>query len=105
MSDVTVSVTFRHMGSTAALKEYAENKVRRIGKYFTRPLEAHVILAVDAKQQKVVEVELLTHGNKIHGKEENGDLYAAINLVIDKIERQIKKHKDKNKPDRRRTHP
>ena len=105
MSDVTVSVTFRHMDSTAALKEYAENKLQRIGKYFNRPLAAHVILSVDAKLQQVAEVELHTHGDEIHGKEENGDLYAAIDLVVDKIERQIKKHKDKNKVSRRRTLP
>jgi putative sigma-54 modulation protein len=102
MSDVAVSVTFRHMEPTAALKQYVENKIQRIGKYFSRPLQAHVILAVDVRQQQVAEVELHTHGNTIHGKEQNGDLYAAIDLVIDKVERQVSKQKDKSKLSRRR---
>ena len=54
---------------TEALKQYAEQKVRRIGKYFSQPLDAHVILAVDAKERQVAEVELHTHGTMILGKE------------------------------------
>jgi len=105
MSDVAVSVTFRHIEPTIALKEYVENKIRRIGKYFSRPLDAHVILALDVRQQQVAEIELHTHGDKIHCKETNGDLYAAIDLVVDKIERQITKRKEKTKDSRRRARP
>ena len=103
MSEVTVSVTFRHIESTAALKKYAEEKIHKIGKYFSHPLDAHVILAVDAKQRQLAEVELHTHGAMIHGKEQHQDLYAAIDLVLDKIERQVRKHKEKSKVSRRRT--
>jgi ribosome hibernation promoting factor len=103
MSEVTVSVTFRHIESTAALKKYAEEKIHKLGKYFSHPLDAHVILAVDAKQRQLAEVELHTHGAMIHGKEQHQDLYAAIDLVLDKIERQVRKHKEKNKVSRRRT--
>jgi ribosome hibernation promoting factor len=103
MSEVTVSVTFRHIESTAALKKYAEEKIHKIGKYFSHPLDAHVTLAVDAKQRQLAEVELHTHGAMIHGKELNQDLYAAIDLVLDKIERQVRKQKEKSKVSRRRT--
>jgi putative sigma-54 modulation protein len=103
MSEVTVSVTFRHIQPTAALKEYAEEKIHKIGKYFSHPLDAHVILAVDAKQRQLAEVELHTHGAMIHGKEQHPDLYAAIDLVLDKIERQVRKQKEKSKVSRRRT--
>jgi putative sigma-54 modulation protein len=58
---------------------------------------------VDSKQRQVAEVELHAHGTTIHGKEETEDLYSAIDLVIDKIERQIKKRKEKVKLRRRRT--
>jgi putative sigma-54 modulation protein len=102
MSEVKVSVTFRHTQPTAALKRYAEEKIHRIGKYFSRPLEAHVILSVDAKDLQVAEVELHTHGNVIHGKEQTEDLYSAIDLMIDKLERQVKKLKEKTKLARRR---
>lgn len=102
MSDVKVAVTFRHTEPTDALKQYAEEKIHRIGKYFYRPLEAHVVLSVDSKQRQMAEVELRVRGNRIHGKEETADLYSAIDLVMDKIERQIKKRKEKIKVGRRR---
>ena len=97
MSEIRVSVTFRHTQPTEALKQYAEQKMHRVGKYFSKPLDAHVILAVDAKERQVAEVELHTHGTMILGKEQHQDLYAAIDLAIDKIERQIKKQKAKTK--------
>jgi len=103
MSEVKVAVTFRHTQPTEALKKYAEEKVHRIGRYFSRSLEAHVVLAVDAKERQVAEVALNAHGITIHGKEETEDLYSAIDLVTDKIERQIKKRKEKTKLRRRRT--
>jgi putative sigma-54 modulation protein len=102
MSDVKVSVTFRHTEPTDALKRYAQEKVHRIDKYFSRPLEAHIVLSVDSKDLQVAEVELHTHGIMIHGKEETEDLYSAIDLVMDKIERQIIKQKGKSKLGRRR---
>jgi len=105
MSEISISVTFRHIEPTAALKQYAEQKIHKIAKYFSNPLEAHVILAVDAKQRQLAEIELHTHGAMIHGKEEHEDLYAAIDLVLDKIERQVRKQKEKYKVKRRRNKP
>jgi putative sigma-54 modulation protein len=103
MSDVKVSVTFRHIEPTEALKQYVEQKIHRIGKFFSRPLDAHVILAMESKDCQLAEMDLHVHGTTLHGKEENQDLYAAIDLTIDKIERQIKKQKDKTKLKRRRS--
>lgn len=102
MSEITVSVTFRHIEPTEALKQYAEEKIHKIGKYFSQALDAHIILAVDTKERQLAEIELHTHGAMIHGKEQHQDLYAAIDLVIDKIERQVRKQKDKTKVSRRR---
>lgn len=102
MSDVKVSVTFRHTEPTDALKLYAEEKIHRIGKFFSQPLDAHIVLAVESKERQSAEVELHTHGTTIHGKEETEDLYSAIDLVIDNVKRQVQKHKDKTKLERRR---
>jgi putative sigma-54 modulation protein len=101
MSDVKVAVTFRHTVPTEALKQYAEEKIHRIGKYFSQPLEAHVVLSVDSKERHTAEIELHTHGTMIHGKEETEDLYSAIDLVIDKVGRQAQKQKEKTKLSRR----
>jgi len=102
MSDVKISVTFRHTEPTDALRLYAEEKIHRIGKFFSQPLDAHIVLAVESKERQSAEVELHTHGTTIHGKEETEDLYSAIDLVIDNVKRQVQKHKDKTKLERRR---
>lgn len=102
MTDVKVSVTFRHTQPTDALKRYVEEKVHKIGKYFYRPLEAHVVLAVDSKERQVAEVTLQARRVTIHGREETTDLYSAIDLVMDKVEQQIRKYKTKTRLKRRR---
>jgi putative sigma-54 modulation protein len=103
MTDVKVSVTFRHMRPTDALKHYAEEKLHKIGKYFDQPLEAHVVLAVDARERQLAEVSIQARGMTIHGREETADLYSAIDLLVDKVEQQIRKHKTKTRLKRRRT--
>ena len=102
MSDVKVLVTFRHVEPTDALKNYVEEKVARMGKYFRRPLDAHVVLSVDSGERQVAEVELNAHGTVIQSREETEDLYSAIDLVMDKLERQITKLKEKTKLNPRR---
>jgi len=103
MSEVKVAVTFRHTEPTEALRKYAEGKIHRIGRFFSRSLDAHVVLSVDSKERQVAEVELHAPGTTLHGKEETEDLYSSIDLVTDKIERQVKKRKEKIKLSRRRT--
>jgi putative sigma-54 modulation protein len=102
MSEVKVVVTFRHTQPTDALKYYAEEKIHRIGKYFSRPLVAYVVLAVDSKERQTAEVELHMHGIIIHSRGETADLYSAIDSVMDKLQRQIKKQKEKLRLNRRR---
>jgi putative sigma-54 modulation protein len=105
MSDVKVSVTFRHTEPTDALKQYAEEKIHRLGKYFSQPLDAHVVLSVESKERQSAEVELHAHGAMIHGKEQTEDLYSAIDLVTDNLKRQVRKQKDKTKLEPRRKPP
>jgi putative sigma-54 modulation protein len=102
MSEVRVVVTFRHTQPTDALKHYAEGKIHRLGKYFSRPLVAHVVLAVDSKERQTAEVELHMHGIIIHSRGETEDLYSAIDSVVDKLQRQVKKQKEKIQLNRRR---
>jgi putative sigma-54 modulation protein len=102
MSDVKVLVTFRHTQPTDALKQYAEQKIHRIGKYVSRPLVAHVVLAVDSKERQTAEVELHMHGIIIHSRGQTADLYSAIDSVMDKLQRQVKKQKEKSQLNRKR---
>jgi len=102
MTDVKVAVTFRHTRPTDALKHYAEEKLHKIGKYFDRPLEAHVVLSVDSRERQLAEVTIQARGMTIHGREETDDLYSAIDLLLDKVEQQIRKYKTKTRLKRRR---
>ncbi len=89
-----VSVTFRHMEPVEQLKEYATAKLAKIKKYFYHPVEASVILTRE-KHRNIAEVTLVVNRFTLKGQEETVDMYSAIDLVTDKIERQAKKYKDK----------
>ncbi len=92
-----VTVTFRHLDATDALRRYAETKIRRVvSKYFHRPLEGHVVLAV-SKRRHSAEITVAADRTMLNAHEETGDLYSAIDLAVDKIERQAKKRKAKRK--------
>ncbi|MBN2055356.1 ribosome-associated translation inhibitor RaiA [bacterium] len=87
-----VTITARHMQMTDALREYAEQKVRRITKYLDSIIDAKVILSVE-KYRHIAEVTIRANGIKINGEEQTEDMYSSIDKVMDKIERQLRKHK------------
>ncbi len=81
---------------TEAIKEYIETKLSRIDKYFDNPanVDVNVLIKVKNREQKV-EVTINTALYQIRSEESHSDLYAAIDLVTDKVERQIRKNKTK----------
>jgi putative sigma-54 modulation protein len=85
-----VSVTFRHVDPTAALKRYAEEKLQRVRKYLRRPVDAHVILSV-SKERHVAEITLKADHVTMFAEDETHDLYSAIDLALDKLEHQAQK--------------
>jgi len=89
-----ISVTFRHMEPVEELKQYACSKLTKVKKYFYNPIEASVILTRE-KHRNIAEVTLVANRFTLKGQEETADMYSAIDLVMDKIERQVKKYKDK----------
>jgi len=91
-----VLVTFRHMDATNALREYAEHKVARVHKLMRHPVEAHVVLWVE-KRRHFAEITLSGEHLHVNATEQTGDLYSAIDLAMDKIERQLHKHITKRK--------
>jgi putative sigma-54 modulation protein len=91
-----LSVTFRHMDATDAIKEYAREKVERIRKYFPDPIKAHVVLACDRGYNHNADVVITLHnGLVIKGEETTEDMYSSIDLVMAKIERQVRRYKEK----------
>ncbi|MFP4474261.1 MAG: ribosome hibernation-promoting factor, HPF/YfiA family [Desulfatibacillaceae bacterium] len=93
------SVTFKNLDPSDALKAYAGEKLDRFDKYLDNPAEANVVLTVE-KFRHIAEINILGDRLSINGKEETADMYSAIDMVLDKLEKQIKKSKQKNR-DRR----
>ncbi|MDD5232465.1 MAG: ribosome-associated translation inhibitor RaiA [Syntrophales bacterium] len=91
-----VSVTFRNTEAADWFKNYVNDSFQKLRKYLDKPLEAHVIISVE-KFRNVAEVNLMAKGININGKEEAKDMQLAFDSVMEKIERQIKKHKEKTR--------
>jgi putative sigma-54 modulation protein len=91
-----MSVTFRHMDATDALRNYAQEKLDRIRKYFPDPIKAHVVLDCERGYNHLAEVVItLQTGLVIAGEETTEDMYSSIDLVMAKIERQVRRYKEK----------
>ena len=91
---MNISFTFRNTDAEDWLKDYADKKLAKIQKYIDKPIDAQVILSVE-KFRSVAEIKILTKGIKLNGKEEAKEMALAIDKVVDKIERQTKKYKEK----------
>jgi putative sigma-54 modulation protein len=89
-----ISVTFRNMEPSDALKGYATEKIERLKKYLDAPADVQVVLAKN-KYRNSAEVKMVSRGIVMRGEENTEDMYSSIDLVIDKIERQARKYKDK----------
>lgn len=89
-----VNITFRHLESTEALKSYAREKVEHVQKFIDRPSEAHVVLYVDNLEHHA-DINLKAGPFHLRGQAKSEDMYASIDLATDKIQKQLKKHKDK----------
>lgn len=80
---------------TDSIKAYIEEKVNKLNKYFDNDdIEAKIVIKV-ANNREIIEVTIPTNKYTLRAEERNEDLYAAIDLVIDKLERQIRKNKTK----------
>lgn len=91
---MNIIVTGRHLEVTPALKDYAEKKIMRFDRYLSNITEAVVTLSVEKYRHKV-EVLLKVNGVLIQAEGITGDVYSSIDGVAEKLERQIKKYKEK----------
>ncbi len=88
-----VAFTFRHMESSDALKEYAEEKIGKLQKLLRAPIEAEVVASLE-KHLHCVDISVSAGGKRDQGREESDDMYASIDLDMDKIGRQVREDKD-----------
>ena len=91
---MNLNITGHHIEVTPAIREYVKGKLDRVLRHFDQVTSSHVILSVDKLQQKA-EVTLHVKGKDIFADAIDADLYAAIDLVADKLDRQVVKHKEK----------
>ncbi|MBV1818754.1 ribosome-associated translation inhibitor RaiA [Clostridium cochlearium] len=89
-----ITVTGKNIEVTNALRNVVEKKLEKLDKYFKPDVEAQVTLSVE-KNRQIIEVTIPFNGVILRGEEANEDMYASIDLVIDKLERQIRKQKTK----------
>ncbi len=86
---MNIAVTFRHMNATEAVKGYATEKVARMQRFLRAPMKGQVTLSCQQDRLHRVEVEIHSGAAHFHAHETSEDMYASIDKVIDKIERQI----------------
>ncbi len=91
-----INVTFRHAETSEVLRDHIRDKVQRFSKYFIKPVIAHVTLNVE-KSRHVAEVSFSEHHNLFNAREVTHDMYLSVDRALSKIERQLKKHKEKMK--------
>jgi putative sigma-54 modulation protein len=103
---MNLNITGHHIEVTPAIREYVKGKLDRVLRHFDQVTSSHVILSVEKLQQKA-EVTLHVKGKDIFADAIDNDLYAAIDLVADKLDRQVVKHKEKvsNHTHDKRTQP
>ena len=91
-----ITTTFRHIEQSDALKSYVEEKLERVKKYIDEPIIAQTYMTVE-KIRHIVEITLTAKGVTIKASEATNDMYASIDAVVDKIERQLRRYKERLK--------
>jgi putative sigma-54 modulation protein len=89
-----ITINGHHVEVTDALHDYVHNKMERLERHFDQVTNITVILSVEKLSQKA-EATVPVNGNQIFANAEDQDMYAAIDALVDKLDRQIIKHKEK----------
>jgi len=90
-----VTVLGRHMEVTDSLKQYATEKFARLEKYFPKEVQVAVTLAVVKKVHHFAEAVIKSNGLLMQASEETEEMYSAIDLLVEKIERRARRYKEK----------
>jgi putative sigma-54 modulation protein len=96
---MNLMISGRHLEITPALHDYVTGKLDRVLRHFDQVVEARVLLSVDNAQEKArrqkAECRIAVKGNDLYAESLHEDLYAAIDELADKLDRQVVRHKDK----------
>jgi len=89
-----LSISGHHVDVTEAMRNYAQEKVQRLERHYDHITNAHIVLSVEKLRQRA-EATLHVSGAELFADADSEDLYAAIDLLIDKLDRQLIRHKEK----------
>jgi putative sigma-54 modulation protein len=99
------SLTFRKMDATDAIKQYVEEKVKKIKRFFPDPINAHVVLSLERYKHRADLNITLHNGLLLKGQESSDDMYSSIDQAVAKIEKQVRRYKDKIRSHKPNTGP
>lgn len=91
-----INLSGHHVEVTPSLREYVNTKLEKLERHFENVTNIHVVLSVEKQRQKAEATIHVSRGN-LFADAEHEDMYAAIDALTDKLDRQIKKHKEKLK--------
>lgn len=101
---MNLNISGHHVDMTEALHNYVASKMARIERHFDHLIDAEVVLTVEKLQHKA-EVTMNVRGNTLHAEATAEDMYAAINVMVDKLDKQTRRHRDKAVTQRTRKAP
>ena len=93
-NSMNLTLTGHHLDITPAIRAYVINKLDRVARHFDHVIDVNVVLGVD-KLQQIVEANVHVRGKDIHVESVEPDMYAAIDALADKLDRQVIKYKEK----------
>ena len=96
---MNLNLTGHHLEITPAIRDYVIAKLDGVSRHFDHVIDVNVVMSVDKLRHKV-EVNLHTRGKDIHVEAIEADMYASIDALADKLDRQVVKHKEKRSPNR-----
>jgi putative sigma-54 modulation protein len=91
-----LNLSGRHVEITASLRSYVEKKLERVVRHFDHVIDVHCVLTVEKLLQKA-EATVHMRGETVHAVAEHQDMYAAIDALVDKLDRLVVKHKEKTR--------
>jgi putative sigma-54 modulation protein len=91
-----IAVTFRHMEADEGIKDYVKDKVEKLQRYIENPREIHVVLTAE-KFRHIAEMTVLADGLTLNSEGRDSDLYTAIDQMVEKVERQVRERKGKER--------
>lgn len=92
---MNLNISGHHLEITPAIRDYVADKLERIKRHFDHVIDASVIMQVEKLLHKV-EISMHVSGRDFHAHAEDTNMYAAIDMMADKLDRQIVKHKERN---------